>query len=325
MLSWLSALAGSQEDEVKQKRNLAKASDFENLLMGLGSQKGLVQQDYESMRAFADAGPNQTDYTKGVGAQRDLADMLKKYSEGGYMPTAQDISSSNQLAQGLFQPRQVGLQQAFSDQTVEANRRAALQGRSMNDPMLAAKLGIEQTRQQAMLGAETNSWAQQYAMSQPGQRLGYATDRTNMLSQLANQAVQNRQAILGLGSQLGSGLREWRLNSADSSTVSGGGLKGAVAGWVSGAKAGMDLTSGAMSMGMGGSKGPTSSGGAGPSMMGGQGSASTPQQYFGLNQNLGGSQFGGMNYTPTQNSYSMPTQSYFRPQPSWGSNFGNGR
>lgn len=172
---------------------------------------GALQTQYQGLSDLVNSGPGQQDVTAGLESNRSLAEMLRQYAqEGGNLPTAGDISSSNRITDQLFQAQQLGLQQAFQDQSVEANRRAALQGRSLNDPMLAAKLAIEQTRQQNMFGAQKGAFATNFALQQPGQRLGFMTQRNDLMSGLASQAMSNRQALLGIGSSLQANERNWR-------------------------------------------------------------------------------------------------------------------
>ena len=175
-----------------------------------------VGSDYNSLRGMVGAGPGQADVKNSYNSQLDLAAMLKQYSQaGGADPTTADISRSNDLAAKLFGGQRVAMQQSFQDQTIAANRQAALMGRSANDPILAAKLAQEQTRQSALLDANQGAYATQYAMQQPAQRLGYAQNYASLQGGLASQAMANRQALLGLGSQIQESDRSWRLNTAD--------------------------------------------------------------------------------------------------------------
>jgi hypothetical protein len=97
-------------------------------------------------------------------------------------------------------------------------------------------------RQQDQLNSEKMGMADQLSQ----RRLGYATDRTNVMSNLASQAFANRTAILSLGSQLGNQERDFRLRAAGSNTTSvqGGGLMGGLTGGLQGAAGGLQLGQG---------------------------------------------------------------------------------
>ena len=251
------AAKGGMADSKTTRRDVQFGpSAFGQYLEGTNGQDGSISQNYKSFEGMVNAGANQSDVSQGTQSQRDLAQMFSDYSKnGGSDPTAADISGSNSLADKLFGAQQTQLQQSFSDQSVEANRRAAISGRSLNDPMLAAKLAIEQTRQQNVFNQQKGGWATQYAMNQPLQRLGFAQDRTNVLSGLATQAMANRQALFSMGNQLHQKELNWRLGTAGETTSSGGGLGGMISGGFSGIGAGMQAANSFASMG-------SSSGGA---------------------------------------------------------------
>jgi hypothetical protein len=204
-------------------------------LQKLKESGGEVGQQYSALGDMVNAGPGMSDVTRGLESQRSLADLYRQYAEGGYNPTAQDISSSQTLAQSLFNPQRIAMQQAFQDQSTEANRRAAVMGRSMNDPILAAKLAQEQTRQSSMLEANQGAWSTQYSMQQPMMRLGFKEQQTNVLQGLASQAMQNRQTLLGIGSGLLNSERNFQMGQGTTTTTSGGGFGGFLQGAMGGA------------------------------------------------------------------------------------------
>jgi hypothetical protein len=239
------------------------------------NQLGFLEQNFNDLRALSNAGPGKQDVQNSLNSTRSLADMFGQYAQSGGLPTDQDISSSNQIATNLFNPQRVAMQQAFQDQSTEANRRAALMGRSMNDPILAAKLAQEQTRQGAMLEAQQGSFAQQFALQQPDRRLGYASQQANVLGGLATQAMANRQALSAMGEGILGREREFRLATANrsgtQSSTSGGGIGGAISGGLAGAGMGANLFS------MFGNSG---GGGGGFNFGGG---AQAPSQFSGMN------------------------------------------
>lgn len=133
------------------------------------------------------------------GASNDLASLLQSYSQGGFLPTAQDTATAQQFATSQFGAQRVAMNQAFQDQLTQANRQAALSGRGVNDPILRAKLAQEQTRQSASLDAQQNAFAMNYAQQMPQQRLQYAEGRTNVLGQQLSTQMGLEQSIFNNG------------------------------------------------------------------------------------------------------------------------------
>lgn len=194
----------------------------------------------------------QQDIAGARGAQTGLAQMLEGYSKTGGLPSEQDITGANQVAQNLYNPQRVALQQSFTEQNTEAQRLAARLGRDVNDPILQAKLRTGFMNQQAGLEAGQGAFAQQFALQQPERRLGYAGQRADILGGLATQAFQNRAAIMGLGSNLFNTERQFRANTAErygtNQQQSGGGLGGAITGAIGGAGSGFQVGQGIQNM-----------------------------------------------------------------------------
>jgi hypothetical protein len=169
---------------------------------------------FKKLLGYSDAGPGTADITNSLDATKSLGDLLKQYStQGGNQPTQADVDTSNSLATKLYAARQTGLNQSFTDQTTQAARLAASLGRSVDDPILQAKLRTGMMRQQDSLNAEQQGFAANYAQQMPTQRLAFATDRASLLGNLAQQAFSNRAAILGYGNQLQQQSRQWQLAS----------------------------------------------------------------------------------------------------------------
>ncbi len=263
---------------------------------------------YGTLQDYVNRGPGGQDVSNAYGAQTDLASMLKQMSETGGMPGAGDISQAQGIAGQLFAGQRVGMQNAFGDQLTQANRDAALSGRGANDPILRAKLAQEQMRQSSQLDANQGSYGSQLAMSLPGQRLGFAGQRANVLGGLATQAMANRQAIAAMGEGIMQNERQFRLQTAKrygtQTQESGGGIGGALKGAIAGAGAGFG-----MSGGMGGS------GGTGFSMPQTGGFEQAQQFFGGANPYAaGGSGFGNVG-GGAANQYSL----------SGNANYGGGR
>ena len=233
------AIAGSQKDVATKnsQRNLGPAGELENL--GMQAQTRGIQ-DFQS---FVGLGAGGQDVTSGVNAQRSLADMLKQFSQGGFLPSAQDNTTAQNFAQTQFAPQNVMLQQSFEQQQLGANQLAAQMGRGVNDPIIQAKLRQEQMRQQQQLDSQQGAFGSQFAMQLPQQRLGYASQFSDVSQNLASQAMSNRQALVSMGSQIASTEFNKRLSQAGitETTESGGGLKGGIEGGISGFGAGMGM------------------------------------------------------------------------------------
>ena len=65
-----------------------------------------------------------------------------------------------------------------------------------------------------LLQGRQGSAAQQLALQLPGQRLGFASQRANVLGQLGSQAFQNRSSLASLGNQITNSERNFRLQTA---------------------------------------------------------------------------------------------------------------
>lgn len=231
----LGGIAGSQKDRSSQ-------SQTSTVDAGVATQdeknaSAAVMKNFQDLQRMADLGPGDSDITAGLNSQRDLAAMLESYSKGGYAPTAQD----QELAKAQLAPQQVALDQQLRSIREQAARQQALSGRGPTDFVFNNRLNQNQLDLTQQLAAQQTALASQ----QPLQRLGFAESLAQIRSGLASQALQNRQAILGLGSQIQSAERNFRLGTAarsgNQTTESGGGLKGAISGALGGAGAAFGL------------------------------------------------------------------------------------
>ncbi len=242
VLGTLGAISGAQKDVSNQSQSINVGNATANELTG---QQGMMNS-FGQLQNMVNAGPGAQDVTNAYNAQTGLAGMYSDYSKGGYMPNAQDMSQASGLAQALFNPQQTALNQSFVNQTQQAAQSAAVMGRDSNDPVLQAKLRTNQNNLQAQLSAQQGAFGSQYAQQMPQQRLQYAAQSAGLLGGLASQALQNRQAIAGMGEGIMNNERQWRLQTASHSQTqsSGGGLKGAINGGIAGFGAGMNLMKG---------------------------------------------------------------------------------
>ncbi len=217
---------------------------------------------YNQLNSLVDAGPGTSDVMAGTQASRSLADMLAQYSKTGGLPGAEDYNTGRSIAAQQFDPQRTALDQQFTQDTTAANRQAALMGRSINDPILRNKLLQNKNNQLAMLNSQQNAAATNFALSQPMQRLGFASQLADVRGNLASQAMSNRQTLLSLGNTLKQQERDFRLNTStrfgvgNSSSQSGGGLLGGLGALASVTGSMMSLAGGMGGMGgMGGAAG----------------------------------------------------------------------
>jgi hypothetical protein len=232
---------------------------------GLREQKGLFDSEaaLDRVNDYTQVGANQSDVAAGAQGARDLASMYGDYAKTGGLPGQGDVDISQGFAKDIFAARQTGLDQSFQDQNVQANRLAASLGRSVDDPILQAKLRTGFLRQQDQLNSDRTGYASQLALALPGQRLGYAERRANALSGLASQAFQNQANVISLGSGIADQERNFRIATAhrygNQNVSSGGGLGGALEGALTGLGGGLGAASkfGLMGGGGGGLTSPT--------------------------------------------------------------------
>lgn len=217
------------------KKILGPADALENL----GG--NITSEQLKQLQGLVGAGANQSDVANSVSSQRDLAALLKQFSQNGANPTQQDLASAQSFTNSVFAPQQESMRQGFSDQLTQSNRDAAMLGRDINDPILRAKLAQSQGREQSMLDAQKTSMFAQQAQQAPLQRLGFANDLSNVYSSLSNQAFSNRQALLSLGNTVQQQGRAFRSANATSvfNTNTDNGLVGAIGG-VAGAVGGLN-------------------------------------------------------------------------------------
>jgi len=246
--------AGSEGERSRSTTNtssVVRLRDIESLNRGRSALEAEGDKStmdfFQSLKSLLQAGPGEADVTAGTQGMRDYASRLQQLlSQGGV-----DVAAGQQFAQNIFAPQQLGLQQSFQDQQVQANRMAARLGRTGNDPILRNKLAQEQTRQQAMLNSQQGAFAAEQAYALPQQQINYAQALANTRMGLASQAFQNRQNLMQLGQSLTQQERQYRLQAASQTgqtqfggTVGGGwagALTGAMGGATAGAKTGMAL------------------------------------------------------------------------------------
>jgi hypothetical protein len=196
-----------------------------------------LHSDYDALRSFTDAGPGSQDVSSSLNSSRSLADLLGQYSQSGGLPSSGDINSANSFANNIFAPQRTALQQSFTQQETDANRLSARLGRSIDDPILQAKLRTGMMNQSAMLNSQQSAFGSDLALKLPGQRVDYASRQADVLGNLASQAFKNRAALLSAGSNLNQSQIDLRFRSGiqHGEQSGGGGVGGAITGALGGA------------------------------------------------------------------------------------------
>lgn len=219
-----SALLGGGPDVSAQRLPFEREFQLrpEGRLEALGRQTQFEQLG--ALGGLVGAGPGRQDVTAAFGAQRGLAEQFQAAQFGlpeDLLPTQADITRTTGIAEQLFAPQRVGLQQAFEQAQTRTQREAARLGRPTSDPILQARLQREQLQAQERLGARVGARAQELALDQPRERLALqrrglelAGARSEVLGGLATQALQNRQTLLGLGSGIQAAERQFRIATA---------------------------------------------------------------------------------------------------------------
>jgi hypothetical protein len=308
IIQGISALAGSMANQGSKGMQMAPASESE-LAGGAAATKGINQ-----FSEFTDLGPGAKDIKTNMSTQNELADMLRNFSQGGFLPGQQEFATANQFAQSAFQPQQVAINQQFQDEQLKANQMAARMGRPVNDPLIQAKLSQERQRAQERLGASQSAYVSEFAQSLPQKRLGYMGQLADLRSGLASQAMQNRQALVSMGSQLENSGRQFRLGSATQTSSSGGGTGGAIAGLLGG----IGATKGGGFMDLFNSIGSKDTGGGGANIVNNLGAG-----YMNKANELGGDYSTSFNFSSPSSSVNklaaqfsqQPEQSSFTGQP----------
>lgn len=231
----LGFLAGSQKQGQSQSVQLAPPSASE-----LAGEQAVVS-NLPILQQLINAGANQQDVTAGLGAQRSLGDLLAQYAQGGFLPSQQDFTTAQGFATSAFAPQQTAINQQFEQQQQRVAQLSAQLGRPVNDPILQAKLSQERMQAQERLGAQQSAFVSDFAQNLPMQRLQFTGQLADVRSQLASQAMANRQALIGLGSQLQAQGQQFRAGTASRSVEGGGGLLGGITGALGGVSSFMKL------------------------------------------------------------------------------------
>lgn len=246
------AIGGSQKDKVNQSSSSGTTSEVFAAPASAEEQQAR-QFQLDSIKSL-DA------RLKSIESSPVLDNLDRLMQEMGMGPTQARIQQAQGFAKDVFAPQQTALNQSMEDFQRSYAQRAAQMGRSSADPILAARMAQEQIRQQARLTSEQGAFAAQEAINAPQRQFA---NQYGAMNNLAQAAIQNRQAVFSMGSDFANSLQQYRLATAKRTGTtnsfqdqySGGGLKGAIAGSFQGWSAGM---------GMGGMGGGGQSGGTYP-------------------------------------------------------------
>lgn len=234
----LGGVAGSKKDKSVENSSSSNVSTVEVT--------PATKEELDAQKAAQDQiGGLQSDLSKvnSFLPQERFAELLKQIASG---PNAESIASARAFADQTFAPQQTALNQQLEQQQQAFSVRAAQLGRSQTDPILSARLAQEQIRQQQTLEANKTAFSAQEAVNAPTRML---QNSLAGISQLQQQAITNRQAVYGMGSDFANQLRNFRLATAtrtgnstgSTEQLSGGGTKGAILGALSGAGAGAKI------------------------------------------------------------------------------------
>ena len=163
----------------------------------------MLQRQLQGFEGLVNAGPGNAQMQAGVTGMEDYAKMLGNFSspQGLFAAQQQGIDQYSKLGDMIFggQMRQ---------QQQEAQRLAGRLGRPTNDPILQAKLAQQRSD-------TVGAFAAQQSMALPGQLAQFGGQRAEVLQGLASQAMANRLALLGMGSQLREQDRGYRINTGE--------------------------------------------------------------------------------------------------------------
>jgi hypothetical protein len=184
------------------------------------------------------------DFGRATQASQNYGNLLQQYQQSGGLPTNQDLASGRSFAEQTLAPQREQIDLAMRQSTEAARQQAALSGRGPNDFAMNTRLAGQRSDLLNQLGAQQSSVGAQYAQQLSQNRLGFAGQFADLQQGLASQAMQNRIAIMGLGSQIQNAGRNFRVATAtrtNSTPSEPGSLLSTFTGALGGAQAGAGL------------------------------------------------------------------------------------
>ena len=207
-MSGINRMFNTEEESQTSQLNLRDPSQLQFLV------NPVRNQQFSQIQKILKQGFGAEDFSRGVGAQRDLGAALQELARSGGVPTESDIQMGQDVTADLFAPQFEAFRQFSSDQKRDAARQASRMGRSASDPIIQSRLRTALFNQRSALEAQRQSSARQFAMRQPFQRIGLQTQAANFLSGLGQQALSQRQGLIGLATQLFQSEEQNRLAAA---------------------------------------------------------------------------------------------------------------
>lgn len=310
----LGGMAGAQGSKGKSETssmNLAPESELERLAR--------LQQE----QGFGDLNRIQReDFGRANQASQSYGNMLQDYQKSGGIPTSADLSQGRSFAEQMTAPQQAQIDLAMRQSTEAMQQQAGLSGRGPNDFAFQTRLAGQRNDLMSQLGAQQSAMGSQYAQQISQNRLGYSEQFAGLQQGLASQAMQNRMAIMGLGSQIQNAGRNFRTNTATRNTSTPdtpGTMLSTLTGAFAGAQGGMSMGNAFSSMG-GGASGGTSGNSAmnfGPGLQMPSMQTQSQPNYLGYTPGMSGS---AASRSPASTGFSMPTSNFSAPstQPQMG-------
>jgi hypothetical protein len=232
----LGAAAGAQGSKGKSETssmNLAPESELERLAR--------LQQE----QGFGDLNRIQhEDFGRANQASQSYGNMLQDYQKSGGIPTSADLSQGRSFAEQMTAPQQAQIDLSMRQSTEAMREQSGLSGRGPNDFAFNTRLAGQRSDLMSQLGAQQSAMGSQYAQQISQNRLGYAGQFADLQQGLASQAMQNRMAIMGLGSQIQNAGRNFRTNTATRNTSTPdtpGTMLSTLTGAFAGAQGGMSM------------------------------------------------------------------------------------
>lgn len=310
----LGAAAGAQGTKGQSQTssmNLAPEDELERLAR--------LQQE----QGFGDLNRIQReDFGRANQASQSYGNMLQDYQKSGGIPTSADLSQGRSFAEQMTAPQQAQIDLSMRQSTEAMQQQAGLSGRGPNDFAFNTRLAGQRSDLMSQLGAQQSAMGSQYAQQISQNRLGYAGQFADLQQGLASQAMQNRMAIMGLGSQIQNAGRNFRTNTATRNTSTPdtpGTMLSTLTGAFAGAQGGMSMGNAFSSMG-GGASGGTGGNSAmnfGPGLQMPSMQTSSQPNYLGYTPGMSSS---AASRSPASTGFSMPTSNFSAPstQPQMG-------
>ncbi len=303
----LGGMAGAQGSKGKSETssmNLAPESELERLAR--------LQQE----QGFGDLNRIQhEDFGRANQASQSYGDLLQQYQKSGGVPTSADLSQGRSFAEQMTAPQQAQIDLSMRQSTEAMREQSGLSGRGPNDFAFNTRLAGQRSDLMSQLGAQQSAMGSQYAQQISQNRLGYSEQFAGLQQGLASQAMQNRIAIMGLGSQIQNAGRNFRTNTATRNTSTPdtpGTMLSTLTGAFAGAQGGMSTANAFSAMGGGGSGG-TSGNSAmnfGPGLQMPSMQTQSQPNYLGYTPGMSSSS---ASRSPASTGFSMPTSSFSAP------------